>query len=211
MWMSLGLFLTTVVSVAPILVLGAARYEAIIYENIMIIYFLLFVELLIVLGLSFAINKIPSVVAFIAFIFYSGLNGITLSPILLVYTGASVFSTFLVCAMMFAGTSLLGFITRIDLTRFGGYLTMALIGLVIAMVVNFFLNSSAMNWIVSFIGVVLFVGLTAYDTQVLRNMSSSVDTSSEEGKKASIIGALKLYLDFINLFLFLLRFLGRRN
>jgi FtsH-binding integral membrane protein len=98
-----------------------------------------------------------------------------------------------------------------DLTKFGGYLTMALIGLVVAMVVNLFLNSNMMTWIISLVGVVIFVGLTAYDTQKIKNMAGSMESGSEESKKASVMGALMLYLDFINMFLFLLRLLGKRN
>lgn len=211
MWMSLGLFLTAGVSIAPYMVLSPSEYYNLLVENIFIIYGLLVVEFLIVLGLTFLINKIPAVLAFAAFVIYSLLNGITLSPIFLVYTGASIFSTFLVCGMMFAGTSVLGFITKMDLTRFGGFLTMVLIGLIIAMAVNFFLRSDTMSWIISLIGVLLFVGLTAYDTQKIKNMAGGIDSASEDGKKASIMGALTLYLDFINLFLFLLRLLGKRN
>ncbi|MCI0715130.1 MAG: Bax inhibitor-1/YccA family protein [Chlorobi bacterium] len=211
LWMSLGLFVTASVSVAPILILGEVAYYNLIAENIMIIFGLMIVELAIVFGLTFLINKIPAVLGFLAFLVYSFLNGITLSPIFLVYTGASIFSTFLVCAIMFGGTSILGYITKIDLTRFGGFLMMALFGLLGVMVVNLFLQSNMMSWLISFIGVILFVGLTAYDTQKIKNMAGSIDASSEEGKKASIMGALALYLDFINLFLFLLRLLGRRN
>lgn len=211
MWMSLGLFLTAGVSIAPYLVLGKEAFFNLIEENIIIIYGLMIVQFLIVLGLTFLINKMSAIIAFGAFILYSLLNGITLSPIFLVYTGASIFSTFLVCGMMFAGTSVLGFVTKMDLTRIGGYLTMALIGLIIAMFVNWFLKSDTMSWIISLIGVIIFVGLTAYDTQKIKNLAGSIDSASEDGKKASIMGALTLYLDFINLFLFLLRLLGRRN
>lgn len=211
MWMALGLFLTAAVSIAPILMLGEEQYTKLIVENIFIFYGLLVLELLIVLGLSFLIGRMPAILGFALFLVYSFLNGVTISPIFLVYTGASIFSTFFVCAVMFGGTSVLGFITKMDLTKFGAYLTMALFGLIAAMVVNLFLNSNMMSWIISFVGVVIFVGLTAYDTQKIKNMSGSIDSASEEGKKASIMGALTLYLDFMNLFLFLLRLLGRRN
>ncbi|HRJ86999.1 MAG TPA: Bax inhibitor-1/YccA family protein [Ignavibacteria bacterium] len=211
MWMSLGLFITAGVSISPFLVLSETQYINLISEYIFVFYGLLIVEFLIVLGLSFLINKMPAILGLAAFLFYSLLNGITLSPIFIIYTGASIFSTFLICAMMFGGTSILGFITKMDLSKFGGYLTMALIGLIVAMVVNIFLNSSMMSWIISFVGVLLFVGLTAYDTQKIKNMAGSIDSASEDGKKASIMGALTLYLDFINLFLFLLRLLGKRN
>jgi FtsH-binding integral membrane protein len=211
MWMAFGLFITSAVSIAPFLVLGESAYMELLVENIFIFYGLLLFELLIVFGLTAMIHKIPAVVGILVFLFYSFLNGITLSPIFIVYTGASIFSTFAVCAIMFGGTSILGFITKIDLSRFGGFLMMALFGLIGAMVVNLFLQSDKMSWIISFIGVILFVGLTAYDTQKIKNMSGYVDSSSEEGQKASIMGALTLYLDFINLFLFLLRLLGRRR
>jgi len=211
MWMAIGLFITAAVSIAPFIVLGEDTYTELLYENIYIFYGLLLFEVLLVFGLTAMIHKIPAIVGILVFMFYSLLNGITLSPIFIVYTGASIFSTFAVCAIMFGGTSILGFITKIDLTRFGGFLTMALFGLIGAMFVNMFLHSDRMSWIISFIGVILFVGLTAYDTQKIKNMSGYVDNSSEEGQKASIMGALALYLDFINLFLFLLRLLGKRR
>ena len=210
-WMSVGLFITAAVSAAPFILLTELQFYNLISEYIFVFYGLLIFEFLIVLGLSYLINKIPAIIGLLVFLFYSVLNGITLSPIFLIYTGGSIFTTFLVCSMMFGGTSILGFITKMDLTKFGAYLTMALFGLIAAMVVNFFLNSNLMSWIISFVGVLLFVGLTAYDTQKIKNMAGYIDSSSEEGKKASIMGALNLYLDFINLFLFLLRLLGKRN
>ncbi|HEY3250500.1 MAG TPA: Bax inhibitor-1/YccA family protein [Ignavibacteria bacterium] len=211
MWMALGLFITAAVSVAPILVMGESVYMELLIENIFVFYGLLIFELIIVFALTAMIHKIPALLGALIFLFYSFLNGITISPIFIIYTGASIFSTFAVCAIMFGGTSILGFITKIDLTKFGSFLIMALFGLIIAMVVNLFLHSDRMSWIISFIGVILFVGLTAYDTQKIKNLSGSIDSSSEEGQKASIMGALTLYLDFINLFLFLLRLLGRRR
>ena len=211
MWMSAGLFITASISAAPFILLSESAFYNLINEYIFVIYGLMVVELLIVMGLSFLINKIPAILGFALFLAYSALNGITLSPIFLIYTGGSIFSTFLVCSIMFAGTSVLGFITKIDLSKLGGYLMMALIGLIVAMVVNIFLNSNMMSWIISFVGVILFVGLTAYDTQKIKKMAGYIDSASEEGKKASIMGALSLYLDFINLFLFLLRLLGKRN
>ncbi len=210
-WMSVGLFITAATSIAPFLVFSETQIMNMIADNIIIFYGLLIFEFLIVLGLSYAINKIPAILGLAVFLFYSFLNGVTLTPIFLIYTGASIFSTFLICAMMFGGTSILGFVTKMDLSKFGGYLTMALFGLIAAMVVNLFLNSNFMSWIISIIGVVLFVGLTAYDTQKIKKMAGYIDAGSEDGKKASIMGALNLYLDFINLFLFLLRLLGRRN
>ncbi len=211
LWMTAGLFITACVSVAPFILLSETQFYNLIAEYIYVVYGLMILELAIVFGLSYAINKIPAALGFVIFLFYAFLNGVTLSPLFLIYTGGSIFSTFLICSMMFGGTSILGYITKMDLTKFGGFLTMALIGLIVAMVVNLFLNSSFMSWIISLVGVVLFVGLTAYDTQKIKNMAGSIDSKSEDGKKASIMGALTLYLDFINLFLFLLRLLGRRN
>lgn len=211
LWMTAGLFITACVSVAPFILLSETQFYNLIAEYIYVVYGLMILELAIVFGLSYAINKIPAALGFVIFLFYAFLNGVTLSPLFLIYTGGSIFSTFLICSMMFGGTSILGYITKMDLTKFGGFLTMALIGLIVAMVVNLFLNSSFMSWIISIVGVVLFVGLTAYDTQKIKNMAGSIDSKSEDGKKASIMGALTLYLDFINLFLFLLRLLGRRN
>jgi uncharacterized protein len=211
MWMSLGLFITAGVSFAPFFFLNEERYLDFVLNNILIFYGLLAVEFLIVWGLSAMIHRIPSILGSLIFLFYSFLNGITLSPIFLVYTGGSIFSTFAVCAMMFGGTSIIGYITKMDLSKFGTFLMMALFGLIGAMVVNLFLESNMISWIISLAGVVIFVGLTAYDTQKLKNMSGSIDGASEEGRKASIMGALTLYLDFINLFLFLLRLLGRRR
>ena len=210
-WMAVGLFITAATSIAPFLLFTEIQMIHIISEYIYVFYGLLIFEFLIVLGLSYAIDKIPAILGLAVFLFYSFLNGVTLTPIFFIYTGSSIFSTFLICAMMFGGTSILGFITKMDLSKFGGYLTMALFGLIGAMVVNLFLNSSFMSWIISLIGVILFVGLTAYDTQKIKKMAGYVDAASEEGKKASVMGALTLYLDFINLFLFLLRLLGRRN
>ena len=157
------------------------------------------------------INKIPAIVATLVFLAYAALNGVTFSIIFLVYSLGSIAYTFFITAAMFGATSVFGFITKMDLSRIGGILMMALIGLIIASVVNIFVASEIFDWIISYVGVAIFVGLTAYDTQKIKNMSSGIDSSSEEGGKASIMGALALYLDFINLFLFLLRIMGRRR
>jgi len=210
-WMAVGLFLTAVVSLGLIEVLGERGLLRIISENIFIFYGLLIFEVAVVWGLSAALNRIPSVLGLLAFFFYACLNGLTMSVIFLLYTRASIGSTFLTCSIMFAGTSVLGYITKIDLSRFGGILMMALIGIIVASVINIFLGSNTLGWIISFVGVILFVALTAYDTQKIKRWSESVDGASEDGKKASIMGALMLYLDFINLFLFLLRLMGSRK
>jgi FtsH-binding integral membrane protein len=145
------------------------------------------------------------------FVLFAVLIGMSLSSIFLIYTMGSIATTFMVTAGTFGVMAVLGYTTNTDLTQFGSILKMAVIGLIIAMVVNMFMGSETMDYIISGIGVLVFTGLTAYDTQKLKQIGSVVDANSEEGKKASIMGALSLYLDFINLFMFLLRFLGSRD
>lgn len=207
-WMFFALAITGVVSYY------VSTSEAIIgifATTPMVFYGLLIGELVLVIFLSALINKIPSIVAAGVFILYAALNGVTLSLIFLIYTSTSLFSTFLVTAGTFGLMSLIGFTTKMDLSKIGSILFMALIGMIIASVVNMFLKNSAIYWIITYAGILIFVGLTAYDTQKLKRMAVGLDTESEQGKKASIIGALRLYLDFINLFLLLLRVLGRRR
>ena len=148
---------------------------------------------------------------FAMFFVYSALNGLTLSSILLVYTGTSVASTFFISAGTFAGMSLYGLITRSNLTGVGQFMRMGVWGLILAMVVNMFLKSSALETAISLIGVGIFVVLTAYDTQRLKVLYSSAAANEDSIKRLGLQGALMLYLDFINLFLFLLRFMGRRR
>lgn len=142
---------------------------------------------------------------------YSILMGASLSFILLMYTSASVFKTFAVTAGMFGVMSFVGYTTKTDLTKFGSLMFMGLIGIIIASLVNMFLRSGTMDYIISFIGVLVFTGLTAYDVQKLKRIGAGVQFGAESTKKLVIMGALSLYLDFINLFLFLLRFLGDRK
>jgi FtsH-binding integral membrane protein len=141
------------------------------------------------------------------FIGYSALNGLTLSVIFLVYTADSIASTFFVTAAMFAAMSAYGAMTRKDLTSWGSFLFMGLIGIVIASIVNIFMKSDGVSWVVSAIGVIVFTGLTAYDTWKIKALAAA----GQEGRKPAILGALTLYLDFINLFLMLLRFMGGRR
>ncbi len=163
-----------------------------------------------VIGLSAGIQRIKVSTAAGLFVIYAAFNGIFLAPILLMYTSASVFKTFLVTAGTFGVTSIWATTTKRDLSGWGSFLFMGLIGIVIASVVNIFLGSAMIDWIVSLIGVGLFIGLTAYDTQLLRGMVLQAANEVTVSKMA-IFGALKLYLDFLNLFLFLLRFLGDRR
>ncbi len=172
---------------------------------------LVIVELGIVFWMVSAINRMSSNMAIGLFLLYSALNGLTLSVVLLVYTSASVASTFFITAGTFGIMSAYGFFTKKDLTSWGNLLFMGLIGIIIASIVNIFWSNSALYWIITYAGVLIFVGLTAYDTQKIKKMSLNIDAESEEGRKGAIMGALTLYLDFINMFIFLLRIFGQRK
>jgi FtsH-binding integral membrane protein len=163
-----------------------------------------------ILALSFGINKMKASTAQAVFWGFAAVMGLSLSHIFLSYTGTSITRVFFISAGTFAAMSLYGYTTKKDLTGLGSFLFMGLIGIIIASIVNMFLQSSAMHFIISVIGVLIFVGLTAYDTQKIKNMYSEVDGSETASKKA-IMGALTLYLDFINLFLMLLRLFGARR
>ncbi len=208
-WMFVGLSLTAIVSMG--IELGLPGIRSIIIHTPMIYIGLLVLEFALVWGLSAAINRIPAILAIFIFLAYAVINGITFSVIFMFFNLGSIFVTFAVTAGMFAGTSILGYITKMDLSKMGALLMMALMGLILASIVNLFLNASGLEWIICFAGVIIFTGLTAWDTQKIKKWSQQIDNSSEEGNKASIMGALMLYLDFINMFLFLLRLIGRRN
>ncbi len=165
---------------------------------------------ILVMLLSFRIQRMSLGTAQATFWAYAGLMGISLTPIIWVYTGAAIAQTFFITAATFGAMSLWGYTTGRDLTGLGSFLFMGLIGIIIASVVNMFVASSMMNWIISVAGVLIFTGLTAYDTQWIKNSYSVNDDGSVAGRKA-IFGALKLYLDFLNLFLMLLRLLGNRR
>ncbi|QCD36598.1 MULTISPECIES: Bax inhibitor-1/YccA family protein [Bacteroidales] len=163
-------------------------------------------ELVLVFSLSGAINKMNSSTASLIFYLYSLLNGVTFAFIFMAYTPVSIFKTFAITAGVFGAMSIYGYFTERDLTKIGSFLTMAIIGLFIAMIVNIFWANSTLEWIVSIAGVIIFVGLTAWDTQKIKQWAES-GIGATDGRLATI-GALTLYLDFINLFLFLLRFFG---
>ncbi len=160
--------------------------------------------------LSFRINKMSLSAAQLTFWIFATLMGLSLASIFIVYTGASIARVFFICSATFAAMSLYGYTTKRDLTAFGGFLIMGLFGIIIASIVNIFMQSSAMYFVISIIGVLVFVGLTAYDTQKIKNMYYAADSEAQSGKKA-IMGALALYLDFINLFIMLLRLFGQRR
>ena len=172
---------------------------------------LILIELGLVIAISAAINKISAGVATGLFLLYSALNGLTLSVIFVVYTQASLASTFVVTAGTFGAVSLYGFVTKRDLTSFGSILFMALIGLVLASIVNIFWANSIFYWVITYAGVFIFVGLTAYDTQKLRLIALQTADNPALAARLSVYGALQLYLDFLNLFLFLLRIFGSRR
>lgn len=172
---------------------------------------LFLVEIGLVITISAAINKISAGVATALFMLYAAINGLTLSVIFLIYTQASLVSTFAVCAATFAVMSIYGMVTKTDLSRLGAILFMALIGLVIATVVSMFWANSTFYWIITYAGVLIFVGLTAYDTQKLKMIASATSGDPRMAARLAINGALRLYLDFINLFLFMLRIMGQRR
>ena len=165
--------------------------------------------LVLLMGMRFAKLSYGSLVTI--FGIYAILMGMSLSFILLIYTAASVFQTFLTTSLMFGVMAIVGYTTKTDLTKFGSILFMALIGLIIASVINMFLGSGMMDYIISFVGVLIFTGLIAYDVQKLKRIGSGIMYQNQDANKLAVMGALSLYLDFINLFLFLLRFMGDRK
>lgn len=203
-WMGAGL---TVTAIMALVTLSSPSILTAIVGNRLLFFGLMIGELALVFILSGAINRLSASTATLIFIAYSALNGVTLSVVALVYTANSIASTFVVTAGMFGAMSIYGYATKRDLTSWGSFLFMGLIGVVIASVVNIFVGSSAVSWFISAIGVIVFTGLTAYDTWKIKEMAAQ----GTEGRKPAILGALTLYLDFINLFLMLLRFTGSRR
>ena len=164
-----------------------------------------------VLLMSFRFQKLSAIALSGLFVVYAILVGLSLSFIFLVYSMGSLATTFGVTSVTFGIMAIAGFTTKTDLTKFGSILMMGLVGIIVATLINFFLKSESMQYVISFIGVLIFTGLTAYDVQKLKRMGSEMIAGQESTRKYAIMGALSLYLDFINLFLFLLRFMGRRN
>jgi FtsH-binding integral membrane protein len=206
-WMAIGLGITGVVAYG---VANSPVVKEIVFGAPLVFFGLIIAQLVMVYMISARIERMQASTATMLFIVYSALNGATLSSIFLAYTQSAITSTFFVCAATFTACSVYGWTTRRDLTTMGGFLTMGLIGIVIASVVNMFVQSGAVSTIVSYVGVLVFVGLTAYDTQDIKNMALSQPDGIDAGavRKGAILGALKLYLDFINLFLMLLRIFG---
>ncbi len=208
-WMAIGLAVTAGVAMYTA---GNERLLDLIFTNTILLIGLVVAQLGLVVALSAAINKLSATTATALFILYSALTGLTLSTIFIVYTASSIASTFVASAGMFGAMSLYGLMTKKDLTSLGSLCFMGLIGIIIAMIVNIFLKSDMMGFIISGIGVLVFLGLTAYDTQKLRNMGENAPTDDPTAlRRGTILGALTLYLDFINLFLMLLRLFGQRR
>ena len=207
-WMAMALAITGItaygVSISPNLV-------NLIFSSKMVFFGIIIAELALVLILSARLHKLSLSTATLMFILYSVLNGVTLSSIFLIYTTSSIATTFFISAGTFGAMSLYGAVTKTDLSSIGKILYMALIGLIIATVVNMFMHSSGFDIIISYAGVLIFVGLTAWDTQKIKLMLAEADYMDEGAQKLALIGALTLYLDFINLFIYLLRILGKRN
>jgi uncharacterized protein len=203
-WMGGGLLVTALMAMVTVSSPGILNA---VFGNRLVFYGLILGELGLVVAISGAINKLSAAVASLLFVLYAALNGITMSVIFAVYTAESVASTFVITAGTFGAMSAYGYLTKRDLTGWGSFLFMGLIGVVIASLVNIFTRSSAAAWIISAVGVIVFTGLTAYDTQKIKAMAAT----GAEGRKPAILGALTLYLDFINLFLMLLRLLGNRR
>jgi FtsH-binding integral membrane protein len=207
-WMVLALAVTALTAYY-VATTDSVQYA--LYSNTWMFYGLVIAELALVLILTAVLNKISFPVAALMMAAYSVLNGVTMSSIFIVYEMGSIATTFFVTAGTFAAMAIVGYTTKKDLTKFGGILFMALIGLIIAGVVNFFLQSETMAYVVSGIGVLVFTGLTAYDSQKIKQMLANCDSVDDSSQKIALMGSLTLYLDFINLFLYLLRFMGNRK
>ena len=205
-WMAGGLALTGFVAYY----VANSQLKDAIFRSPGLIFILIIAELALVFTLAARVQKIKASTATTMFVVYAGLNGVTLSGIFLVYTQSAITSTFFICAATFLACSVYGMTTRRDLTGVGSFMAMGLIGIIIASLVNIFFKIEGLSIIISYIGVFVFVGLTAYDTQKLKQMALTqpADVSDAVVRKGAIIGALTLYLDFINLFLFLLRIFG---
>ena len=203
-WMTIGLAITGVIS---FLFAYTPQTRNLIMTNPSILWIAIILQLVVVIAMSAAVNKISASTATIGFIIYSLLTGITLSTIFFVFKIETIASAFFVCAGMYLAMSIFGYVTKRSLSGLGSFMMMGLFGLIIASIVNLFVASSTLYWMINYVGVLVFAGLTAFDTQKIKEMSYQVE-GDEMSKKAAIFGSLTLYLDFINLFLFLLRIFG---
>ncbi len=209
-WMAAGLAITGLTSYA---VVNSPGIQNAIFGSRIVFFGLILGQLALVFLISGQIFKMSPATATSLFVAYSALNGATLSAIFLIYAASTITSTFIVCAGTFVLCSLYGYTTQRDLTSMGGFMAMGLIGIMVASLVNLFFKSNEVSMIISYVGVLVFVGLTAYDTQDIKRMALAQPEGVDPGavRKGAILGALKLYLDFVNLFLMLLRILGNRR
>ena len=207
-WMSFALIVTGLVAMY---VAGSEALLSLIFGNTFIFIGLIIGELVLVGALAGWVNKMSANTATLIFLVYAAINGLTFAAIFLLYTAESIATTFFITAGTFGAMSIYGYTTKSDLSGWRNMLMMGLFGLVIASVVNIFLGSSVVYWVTTYMGVLIFVGLTTYDTQKIKNMNIIGNEGTDEDKKEAIMGALTLYLDFINLFLYLLRLFGRRK
>jgi FtsH-binding integral membrane protein len=205
--MSLALLLTAVTAFG---VATSPTLLTTIYSSRIVMWGLIFAEFALVIAISGAINKLSLSTATLLFILYSVLNGATLSAIFVIYTDLAIVKAFIVSAGMFGAMAVFGYTTKRNLSTIGRIMFMLLIGIIIASIVNIFLKSGAFDYIISFIGVAVFTGLTAWDSQTIKKMLMNQYDMSENSQKIALLGALNLYLDFINLFLYLLRIFGRK-
>ena len=201
----------TVTGIVAYFLSASPAFWQMLAENGAIVWISIIAQLGLVVWLSARLHALSMGAATLLFILYSVLMGVTMSSIFVVYTMSSIASTFFITASTFLVMSILGYTTRLDLSRLGSMLLMALIGIIIASVVNIFMHSETLYWIISYAGVLIFVGLTAYDTQEIKMMLAQHGTADDMGHKYALLGALTLYLDFVNLFLHLLRILGNRE
>lgn len=208
LWMSLGLFIS---AFASFWLLSQPALLKLIFTNNLLLIGIIVAEIAMVIWLSAAAMKMSPTLAVSLFCGYSFLNGVTLASIFLIYTGGSILTTFAITAGTFLFFSVYGATTKKDLTSIGSLAMMGLIGVILASVVNIFLKSSALMWVTTFVGIAVFLGLIAYDTQKLKAMHAMGFENEAIRKKMAILGALALYLDFINLFLLLLRVFGRQR
>lgn len=208
LWMFLGLFVSGLTSY---LVSLSSTIMLLILGNKIMFFGLVIFELLLVVSLVGLIKKIPAKLAIFLFLFYSFVTGLTLSIIFIVYTITSIGLVFFITAGMFLVLSLVGYTTKLDLSKFGVVLFVGLLGIIIASVANIFLQNSILDIIISIVGVIIFTGLIVYDTKKIKELNIIGNEGTEEDTKEAVIGALTLYLDFINLFLHLLKLLGKRR
>ncbi len=206
-WMAIGLALTGFIA---FYVAHNPTMRTFVFGNQIVFFGLIIAELALVFTISSRVNRMQASTATGLFLLYSALNGATLSFIFLVYAKSSIASVLFICAATFIACSVYGMATKRDLTSLGGFMAMGLIGIIIASLVNLFVRSSGMHMVISYLGVFVFVGLTAYDTQKLKTMALTQPAGLDAGviRKGAILGALSLYLDFINLFLFFLHIFG---